>query len=50
MMIISEDLLLEINVTGTDDESLINIQISGGSEALKLIKLMEKKEYIQKED
>ncbi|TFG13913.1 MAG: hypothetical protein EU535_04260 [Promethearchaeota archaeon] len=46
----SEDLLLEINVTGTDDESLVNIQISGGSEALKLIKLIDKKEYIQKED
>ncbi len=46
----SEDLLLEINITGTDDESLVNIQVSGGSEALKLIKIMENKEYIQKEE
>jgi MoxR-like ATPase len=45
----SEDLLLEINITGTDDESLVNIQVSGGSEALKLIKIMENKDYIQKE-
>ena len=46
----SEDLLLEINVTGTDDESLVNIQVSGGSDALKLIRIMEDKDYIQKEE
>jgi len=46
----SEDLLLEINVTGTDDESLVNIQISGGSDALKLIEILKNKEYIQKEE
>ncbi|TFG09121.1 MAG: MoxR family ATPase [Promethearchaeota archaeon] len=45
----TEDILIEINVTGTEDESVVNIQISGGSEALKLIKIMENKDYIQKE-
>ena len=45
-----EDLLLEINVTGIDDESLVNIQISGGSEALKLRSILDKPEYIQKEE
>ena len=46
----TEDLLIEINVTGTNDDSLVNIQISGGSEALKLRKIMERLEYIQKEE
>ncbi len=46
----SEDLLLEINVTGTDDESLVNIQVSGGSDALKLIEILKDKDYIQKEE
>ncbi|MFX0070543.1 MAG: AAA family ATPase [Candidatus Hermodarchaeota archaeon] len=46
----SEDLLLEINVTGTDDDSIVNMQISGGSEAIRLIKILENKDYIQKED
>ncbi|MFX1394000.1 MAG: hypothetical protein ACFFAH_10535, partial [Promethearchaeota archaeon] len=46
----TEDLLIEINVTGTDDESLVNIQISGGSEALKLRAILDKLEYIQKEE
>lgn len=46
----TEDLLIEINVTGTDDESLVNIQISGGSEALKLRTILDKLEYIQKEE
>jgi MoxR-like ATPase len=46
----TEDILIEINVTGTEDESVVNIQISGGSEALKLIKIMEDKDYIQKEE
>ncbi len=46
----TEDLLIEINVTGTDDESLVNIQISGGSEALKLRAILDKLEYLQKEE
>jgi len=45
----TEDLLIEVNVTGTDDDSLVNIQVSGGSEALKLRSLLDKLEYIQKE-
>jgi hypothetical protein len=46
----SEDVLLEINVTGTDAESLVNIQVSGGSDALKLIEILQDKEYMQKEE
>ncbi len=46
----TEDLLIEINVTGINDDSLVNIQISGGSEALKLRAILDKIEYIQKED
>lgn len=46
----SEDLLIEINVTGTDDDSHVNIQISGGSEALKLREILDKSEYIKKEE
>jgi hypothetical protein len=46
----TEDLLIEINVTGTNDDSLVNIQISGGSEALRLRKIIERLEYIQKEE
>ena len=46
----SEDLLIEINVTGTDDDSLVNIQISGGSDALKLRSILDKLDYIQKEE
>ena len=45
----TEDLLIEINVTGTNDDSLVNIQISGGSEALQLRKIIERLDYIQKE-
>ncbi|MFX0058883.1 MAG: AAA family ATPase [Candidatus Hodarchaeota archaeon] len=45
----TEDLLIEVNVTGTDDESLVNIQVSGGSEALKLRSILDKLDYIQKE-
>ena len=45
----TEDLLIEINVTGTKEESLVNIQISGGSEALKLKKILDNFEYVQKE-
>jgi MoxR-like ATPase len=46
----TEDLLIEINVTGTNEESLINIQISGGSEALKLRTILDNLDYIQREE
>ena len=46
----TEDMLIEINVTGTEDDSLVNIQISGGSEALKLRNIMDNLGYIQKEE
>ncbi|KKN35728.1 hypothetical protein LCGC14_0780690 [marine sediment metagenome] len=46
----TEDLLIEINVTGTKEDSLVNIQISGGSEALKLRTVLDNLEYIQKEE
>ncbi len=46
----TEDLLIEINVTGTNEDSLVNIQISGGSEALKLRTVLDNLEYIQKEE
>jgi len=46
----TEDLLIEINVTGIDEESLVNIQISGGSEALKLKSILDSLDYIQKQD
>ena len=45
----TEDILIEINVTGTQDDSLVNIQISGGSDALKLRSILDNLEYIQKE-
>ena len=45
----TEDLLIEINVTGIEDDSLVNIQISGGSDALKLRTLMDNLDYIQKQ-
>ena len=46
----TEDLLIEINVTGIKDDSLVNIQISGGSDALKLRTLIDKLDYIQKQE
>ncbi len=46
----TEDMLIEINVTGTKDDSLVNIQISGGSEALKLRTILDNSDYIQKEE
>jgi len=46
----AEDLLIEINVTGTSDDSLVNIQISGGSEAIKLRSILDNIEYLQKEE
>jgi MoxR-like ATPase len=45
----TEDLLIEINVTGTTEDSLVNIQISGGSEALKLKSILDNLDFIQKE-
>ncbi|KKN10290.1 hypothetical protein LCGC14_1038060 [marine sediment metagenome] len=45
----TEDLLIEINVTGVEEESLVNIQISGGADALKLRSIMDKLNYIQKQ-
>ncbi|MEE9379556.1 MAG: MoxR family ATPase [Candidatus Lokiarchaeia archaeon] len=46
----TEDMLIEINVTGTKDDSLVNIQISGGSEALRLRTVLDNLDYIQKEE
>ena len=46
----TEGLLLEINVSGTEDESLVNRLISGGSKALKLIDLFKNSEYMEKEE
>jgi MoxR-like ATPase len=43
----TEDLLIEINVTGTNEDSLVNIQISGGSE---LRSLMDNLDYIEKQN
>jgi hypothetical protein len=45
----TEDILIELNVTGIGDDNKVNIQISGGSEAIRLIKILENKDYIQKE-
>ena len=46
----TEDLLIEINVSGINNDSLVNIQISGGSEALKLRSILDNLSYIQKEE
>jgi len=46
----TEDMLIEINVTGTKEDSLVNIQISGGSEVLRLRTILDNFEYIQKEE
>jgi len=46
----AEDLLIEINVSGINEDSLVNIQISGGSEALKLRSILDNLNYIQKEE
>jgi len=43
----TEDMLIEINVAGTKDDSLVNIQVSGGSQALKLRNIMDNLGYIQ---
>ncbi|MFX1468038.1 MAG: AAA family ATPase [Promethearchaeota archaeon] len=46
----TDDLLIEINVTGNNDDSIVNIQISGGSEALKLRSILDNLDYLQKEE
>ena len=46
----SEGLLIEINVTGTKDDSLVNMQISGGSDALKLKEILDNSEYLEKDN
>jgi len=46
----TEDLLIEINVTGVEEESLVNIQISGGADVLKLRSIMDNLDYIQKQE
>ncbi len=43
----TKDLLIEINVTGTSEDSIINFGISGGSEALKLKELIEQESFIE---
>ena len=45
-----EDLIIEINVTGTNEDSLVNMQISGGSKAIKLRELLNKLDYLMKEN
>ncbi len=45
----TKDLLIEVNITGTDEESLVNLQFSGGSDALKLRSLLDSLDYIKKE-
>jgi len=46
----TEDMLIEINVAGTKEDSLVNIQISGGSDALKLRNIMDNLSYLEKEE
>ncbi|UCC18817.1 MAG: MoxR family ATPase [Promethearchaeota archaeon] len=46
----TEDMLLEINVTGTKEDSLVNIQVSGGSEAIKLRSILDNLDYMKKEE
>ncbi len=45
----SEDLILEINVTGTKENSIVNIQISGGTDALKLREILDNSDYLEKD-
>ncbi|TFG13622.1 MAG: hypothetical protein EU531_09690 [Promethearchaeota archaeon] len=45
----AEDILIETNVTGTEEDSIVNIQVSGGANALKVRSLLENLEFIQKE-
>jgi len=43
----TKDLLIEINVTGTSEDSIVNFGISGGSDALKLKEIIEKESFIE---
>ena len=43
----TKDLLIEINVTGTNEDSIVNFGISGGSDALKLKEIIEKESFIE---
>lgn len=43
----TKDLLIEINVTGTSEDSTINFGISGGTAAIKLKDLIEKEPFIE---
>ena len=45
----AEEILIETNVTGTEEDSIVNIQVSGGANALKLRSLLENLEYIKKD-
>ena len=45
----TKDLLIEINITGTDEESIVNLQFSGGSDALKLRAMLDSLDYIKKQ-
>ncbi|MCK4239306.1 MAG: hypothetical protein KAX33_09305, partial [Candidatus Lokiarchaeota archaeon] len=46
----TKDLLIEINVSGTSENSTVNFGISGGSDALKLKKLIEKESFIEENE
>ncbi|MHA1273208.1 MAG: hypothetical protein ACTSQS_07200, partial [Promethearchaeota archaeon] len=46
----TEDLLLEVNVTGTNEDALVHLQVSGGSDAIKLRGILENCSYIKKEE
>lgn len=46
----TKDLLIEINVSGTSENSTVNFGISGGSDALKLKKLIEKEPFIEENE
>jgi hypothetical protein len=45
----AQEILIETNVTGTKEDSIVNIQVSGGANALKLRSLLENLEFIKKE-
>jgi len=45
----AEEILIETNVTGTEEDSIVNIQVSGGANALKVRSILEKLKFIHKE-
>ncbi|TFF89807.1 MAG: hypothetical protein EU548_06240 [Promethearchaeota archaeon] len=45
----AKEILIETNVTGTEEDSIVNIQVSGGESALKLRSLLESLNFIKKE-